>query len=103
MAAAAAEKGLILADGTKLPNSEAGWTDKGIWLWLRGVKAKRAFGLFTNPEKTAVIRFIYGKMEDRYEGYTEMAALLIDGEKEIRIRMAGENPRADREQKSEGF
>lgn len=103
MAAAAADKGLILADGTKLPDCTAGWTKYGIWLHLVNVKTARAFKLFSDPAKTAVIRFVYGKMEDRLEGYTSLAALLVDSETEIRIRMTGEDTRAQRGLDSEGF
>ena len=102
MDAAAADKGLILKDGTKLPNCEAGWTEHGIWVYLAGMTVKETWAIFSDAEKISEIRFVYGKMEDRFYGYTQ-PGILLEGRDGIRMRITGEETRAEFGQESPGF
>lgn len=61
---------LILADGTKIENGEAGAFGGQVWCYLPGWTVSRAAQIFTNAAKTSEIRFQYGDMEDVYRGYT---------------------------------
>jgi hypothetical protein len=46
-----------------------------------------AGALFLDPEKTAVIKFEYGEMEDVYEGMTECRILRMDLDGQIAVCM----------------
>ena len=61
-----------------LPDSEAGYADGVLWLYLQGVTMAQAFELLSDPAYTSVIVFQYGEMEDRYEGMTRLTAILAD-------------------------
>jgi hypothetical protein len=39
-------------------------------MWVPEMTMPEAAEIFFDPEKTALIRFQYGDMEDTYEGYT---------------------------------
>ena len=60
---------LILADGTEIEDGRAGYAGGSLWCHWIGTMQEAA-ALFFNPEKTAVIRFRYGEMEDTWEGFT---------------------------------
>jgi len=78
---------LILADGTKLEDSYAGYAEGYLWCYLRGLSMAEAGALFLDPEKTAVIKFEYGEMEDVYEGMTECRILRMDLDGQIAVCM----------------
>ena len=61
---------LILADGTEIEGGRAGYAGGFLWCRWNGTMQEAA-ALFFDPEKTAVIRFQYGGMEDSWEGFTE--------------------------------
>lgn len=66
---------LILNDGTVIENGEAGYSQGFLWLFLPGYTMQQAAAIAFDTNKTAVIVFEYGEMEDRYEGYTNCTSL----------------------------
>lgn len=79
---------LILMDGTEIDGGEAGYAGGLLWLYFSGMTLAEAAGIFFDPEKTGVIRFQYGEMEDTYEGFTECRTLMTDAEGKISVCMA---------------
>ena len=61
---------LMLNDGTTIENGDAGYSSGYLWMWVPEMTMPEAASIFFDPEKTALIRFQYGDMEDTYEGYT---------------------------------
>lgn len=78
---------LILADGTKIENGEAGYADGLLWLYKTGYTLAEAAAVFTDPEMTWVIRFRYGEMEDRYDGFTDCRAIRTDPDGNVSVCM----------------
>lgn len=80
---------VTLADGTVL-NGYAGRSSLSgeIWVWLdEGTSMVTAFGLFSDPEKTATIRTdLTEDTSETYEGYTTMS-LIREDEGKVTIRM----------------
>ena len=72
---------LILKDQTTFENGEAGYAQGFLWLYLPGCTIAEAALVFTDPEKTDVILFQYGEMEDRYEHFTDCRSILTDGDR----------------------
>lgn len=72
---------LILKDQTAIENGEAGYSDGFLWLYLPGYTVAEAAPLFIDPEKTDLIIFQYGEMEDRYEGFTVCRNIVTDGDR----------------------
>ena len=66
---------LILNDGTVIENGEAGFSQGFLWLFLPGYTMQQAAAVAFDQNKTAVIVFEYGEMEDRYEGYTNCTSI----------------------------
>lgn len=79
---------LILADGTELEDSYAGYAEGFLWCYLRGLSMAEAGALFLDPEKTAEIIFQYGEMEDVYDGMTDCRILRMDPDGMIAACMA---------------
>ena len=79
---------LKLNDGTLLEGSEAGYAEPDVWCFLRDVDFGRAYELFSDPEKTAFIRYQFGSTEIIYEGYTELNAIQKNSSG-ISVRMRG--------------
>ena len=77
---------LILADGTTLENGEAGYYDHVLWCYIPGGTIPEMASVFTDPSKTAVIKFEYGEMADVYEGFTNVTALIMS-ENEVKISL----------------
>lgn len=71
---------LKLNDGTVLENCRAGYADGNLWLFLTGVSMQYASALFFDPARTVRIVFEYGEMQDVYEGFTKVTALIMDGD-----------------------
>ena len=70
---------LILNPGPnqiELPGSEAGYAEGVLWMYLRGLTLAQAFVVLSDPANTAVIRYEYGEMEDVFEGFTRLTALM---------------------------
>ena len=78
---------LILNDGTVIEDGTCGQADGVLWCYLPDGDIRQAFALFSDPEKTARIRFIYGEMEDVYEGYTDLTAIAAGQDGEIRVQL----------------
>ena len=66
---------LILNDGTVIEGGEAGYSQGFLWLFLPGYTMQQAAAIAFDKNKTAVIVFEYGEMEDRYEGYTNCTSI----------------------------
>ena len=69
---------LILADGTRIENGEAGYYDGFLWLKLPGMTMAEAATIVFNPAKTRTIWFQYGEMEEEYKGFTNCTAMLAE-------------------------
>lgn len=69
-------------DEIVLENSEAGYADGVLWLYIKGRTLAQTFALLINPSNTAEIDFCYGDMVDRYEGYTHLI-VLQEGENQV--------------------
>lgn len=80
---------IIFADGTVYEDAIIGYSNSVIWCYIVGKTLQEAFFDFMNAQKTAVLRFQYGEMEDVYEGYTHLGAILED-DMQIKIRMEKE-------------
>jgi hypothetical protein len=69
---------LILNDGTTLENAEAGYANGVLWCYVPGITTQQAAALFFDPAKTQKIIFQYGEMQNVYEGFTVVTAMLQD-------------------------
>ena len=78
---------LILADGTVLENSEAGYAERVLWCYLKDVNMQTAAALFLDPTKTATIRFEYGEMATEYEGYTECINISVPDDNRVNVAL----------------
>lgn len=76
---------LILADGTRIEDGEAGYAEGFLWCYFGGMTMTEAAGIFLDAEKTARIRFEYGEMADEYEGFTTVRVMRTDVDGEISI------------------
>lgn len=81
-------RAIILADGTKLPGSECGLAEGVLWCFVDGLTMMQAFSLLADPNKTQVITFQYGEMQDTFEGYTQLIAAILaqDGKIHVALR-----------------
>lgn len=77
---------LILADGTTYENGEAGYYDGVLWCYVPDKRIPDVAPVFSDPARTAVIKFEYGEMADTYEGFTEVSAMLL-GDNEVKISL----------------
>ena len=78
---------IVLADGTILNDSTAGYADGLLWLTITGKSLQECAMLFFDTSKTARIQFDYGEMRDVYEGYTVCTNLSIDTDGVVRVSM----------------
>ena len=70
---------LILNPGPNeitLADSEAGYAEGVLWLYIQGQTLAQAFALLSDPANTAAIEFRYGEMADRFEGFTCLTGLM---------------------------
>lgn len=77
---------LILADGSRIENGEAGKINGMIWCYLPGWTIIQAAQVFTDRAKTSEIRFQYGEMQDVYTGYTNCTNIMT-GDGKISVCM----------------
>ena len=61
---------LKLNDGTIIPDGEAGLSGGFLWSYLPGYTIQQAAAVAFDANKTSVIEFDYGDMEDTFTGYT---------------------------------
>jgi hypothetical protein len=78
---------LILADGTRIENGEAGYADGFLWCYLPGMSMAQAGTLFFDPAKTSRIIFEYGEMSETYNGMTDCRNIRIDADGQIAVCM----------------
>lgn len=70
---------LVMADGRILDQSECGYADQKLWCYLKDLTFAEAFQIFSDPEKTSVIKFEYG-LENRftritYAGFSDIVSI----------------------------
>ena len=82
---------LVLADGTVLPKSSCGYSDKNLWCWVSGKTMAECFALFTDPLNLQTIECYYVTEKYIYKGFTEMILIQKSetglGEPQIDIRL----------------
>lgn len=66
---------LRLNDGTTYPNGSAGLAEGFLWCTIPGGRLEKIAPVFLNKEKTTVILYDYGEMQDRFEGFTQVWAM----------------------------
>ena len=65
-----------LADGTILDKSSAGQEDDILWVYVYTIMPlQEAYGIFSNPEKTATITEIRKTGEIQYQGFTDLFSI----------------------------
>ena len=76
---------LILKSGITIEDGSAGYADGYLWCWFTGMTLPVAASMFFDPANTSVIRYQYGEMEDRYEGYTDCVHMDINAYGQVSI------------------
>jgi len=61
---------IVLNDGTIIPDGRVGYAEGFLWCYLTGYTLGQAATLFFDTNRTAKITFVYGEMQDIYEGFT---------------------------------
>lgn len=79
---------LILADGTRLENSTAGYAEGFLWCYVHEMSMPETAALFFDPAKTATITFEYGEMTDVYHGMTQCRVIGEDMEGVVSVCLA---------------
>ena len=79
---------LILADGTLLADSDCGYAEHELHCWVRHFEMAEVFAMFTDPEKTKLIRFCYLGHETLYRDFINMF-LIRKMEDCIDVRLSG--------------
>ena len=77
---------IILNDGTEIPG-ECGYSQGFLWCWFTGYTMQQAASLFFDSGKTSKIIFVYGEMQDVYEGFTNCVSLGIDVDGKVSVCM----------------
>ena len=67
---------IVLADGQRLENAVAGYSDGFLWVHVPAITEQECVPIFTNKAKTETIVFQYGEMQDTYNGFTQMVRIL---------------------------
>ena len=79
---------LIFADGTTVENGEAGFADNTVVCFV-DMSMTEAFRLFGDTNRTSVITYQFGAMENRYEGYTQLAYIMTSDRLTVGLRRPG--------------
>ena len=66
---------IIMNDGTTWEDSECGYADGFLWLYLHGVQLSDAFPIVNDPNATKKIIFEYGEMSDKYTGFKKLQTI----------------------------
>lgn len=88
----AANRGVYLADETKL-NAEAGYANGDLWIWMSDheLSMLQVATIFSDPEKTRIIRYVITDDEiQEWTGFTNMTTLKMDEDGYISVRMRRE-------------
>lgn len=78
---------LVMADGTRIEDGEAGFSDGFLWLWFDGYTIQQAAAISFDQEKTKHIVFEYGENQDEYNGYINCRTLSIDAGGKLSVCM----------------
>lgn len=76
---------LILKSGITIEDGTAGYAEGHLWCRFTGMTLPVAASMFFDPENTELIRYQYGEMEDRYEGFTECRQISIGTDGQISV------------------
>lgn len=76
---------LILKSGITIENGTAGYAEGNLWFHFTGMTLPVAASMFFDPENTELIRYQYGEMEDRYEGFTYCRQISISTDGQISV------------------
>lgn len=79
---------LILADGTVLDNSNCGYNEGILHCWIKEKTLNEVFSLFSDPEKTKVIKHVYRSQVIIYRDFTDLY-LIRKLEDYIDVRLTG--------------
>lgn len=63
---------LELADGTVLENASCGYSNRNLWCWVPKKTMAECFQMFSDLEKTKVIRCHYYTESITYNGFTDL-------------------------------
>ena len=77
---------IILGDGQELPGVEVGYASGVLWLYKLGMTINQAIE-FLAEERTQQITFVFGDMRDEYEGFTRIAAAMVDFDGTIKVAL----------------
>lgn len=84
-------RAIRLADGTEYPGGECGYAEKSLWCYFPAeTNLSNVFLDFSNKDKTAKVTFLYGEMQDDYEGFTDFRGLMRDADEKIRALLLKE-------------
>ena len=72
------EYALILANGVRLDDCQAGFADGNLWCWLHGCTFGKAYELFSVPENIAEITFVYGHLKAVFRGADTIKAIMTN-------------------------
>lgn len=64
-----------LNDGTEFEGN-VGYDSGVIWCYVNGKNITELFPFFSDPAKTQRIEYLYGEMQDVYEGFTVLGAIM---------------------------
>ena len=76
----------ILGDGQVLLDVEFGYSSGILWLYKLRMTINQAIE-FLAEERTQQITFVYGDMRDEYEGFTRIAAAMVDFDGTIKVAL----------------
>ena len=68
---------IVLADGTVLENCTCSYAEHMLWCMAHNMTINEAFAVFSNPEKTRILKYVYGTYEKVYEGFTELNVIKV--------------------------
>ena len=79
---------IVFSDGTEIADGECGFSNGVLWCYNVGTNFLQVATQFSDPAKTASITFVYGEMQDVYEGYTDVIAVMtqFDGTLKVALR-----------------
>lgn len=66
---------LELADGTVLFRSECGYYEHKLYCSIKDQTMSNVFELFSDPEKTKIIKYVFRSTETVYNDFTELIAI----------------------------
>ena len=78
---------LILNDETVIEDGRCGYADGILWCFFAGYTFPQVAELFLNPDKTRHIVFMYGEMQDEYNGFTNCVNIGVDSDGQFSVAL----------------